>query len=168
MMQAAWHGGGASSAGSRPRHNARAAALSPEIEGSDTKPRPPGNVLIVEDEYFAALVSESALLDAGFAVCGVASTAEEAIAMAGSKRPDIVLMDIRLSGVRDGIDAAEEILDQFGIPSLFATAQADAGTRRRGEQLHPLGWLLKPFAPDELVAKVGAAVALARQRRSGS
>jgi DNA-binding NarL/FixJ family response regulator len=127
-------------------------------------------VLVVEDEYFVALASEDALAEAGFEVVGVATTAEEAVALAGAERPDVVLMDIRLAGgPRDGVDAAAEILARFGIPSLFATAHADPGTWERGERTaRPLGWLGKPFAADELVAAVDAALAEARRRRSSS
>lgn len=122
-------------------------------------------VLIVEDEYFIALAIENAVEDAGLQVVGVAATAEQAIGMAEAGHPDIVLMDIRLAGARDGIDAAVEIRDRFGIPSIFATAQADPATRRRAEQAaHPVGWLLKPFTSSEVVAAIGGA---ARPRRGG-
>lgn len=129
-----------------------------------------GRVLIVEDEYFVALASEDALLEAGFGVVGVAATVEDAVAMAGAERPDLVLMDVRLAPpgtARDGIDAAAEILARYGIPSLFATAHADPGTRLRGERAaQPLGWLSKPYSPEDLVAAVGAAVVEARRRRA--
>jgi two-component system, response regulator PdtaR len=73
-------------------------------------------------------------------------------------------MDIRLGGARDGIDAAAEILERFGIPSVLVTAQADPATRRRGQQTaRPIGWVFKPFSPGELAAAVGEAVAHARQ-----
>nr|WP_255574970.1 response regulator [Caldovatus aquaticus] len=127
--------------------------------------------MIVEDEYFVALASEDTLTEAGFAVVGVAATAEDAVAIAAAERPDMVLMDIRLApgGARDGIDAAAEILARFGIPSLFATAYADLPTRSRGEQAaRPLGWLIKPYAAEDLVAAVAAAVAEARRRGAPS
>jgi CheY-like chemotaxis protein len=144
-------------------------ALSPSTDSPGTHAGGIGRILIVEDEYFVALVSEDALSAAGFVVVGIAATAEEAIAAAGSEQPDVVLMDIRLAGQRDGIDAAAEIFERYGIPSVFATAQADAGTRARGENAaSPLGWLLKPFAPDEVVAVVGAAIAATRRRKAGN
>ncbi|MFC7610451.1 response regulator [Teichococcus aestuarii] len=92
-----------------------------------------GRVLVVEDEYFVALYAEDALASAGFEVVGVAATAEEAVEIARAERPDLVLMDIRLTGARDGISAAAEIRSSLGIPSLFATAHSDAATRARGE-----------------------------------
>jgi DNA-binding response OmpR family regulator len=103
------------------------------------------------------------LASAGFEVVGVATTAEEAVEIARAERPDLVLMDIRLAGVRDGIDAAAEIRSDLGIPSLFATAHSDAATRARGEgAAAPIGWLTKPYAPTELAAAVAAALARLR------
>jgi DNA-binding response OmpR family regulator len=129
--------------------------------GTDAPPR--GRVLVVEDEYFVALAAEEALAAAGFEVVGVTATAEEAVEIARAERPDLVLMDIRLAGARDGIDAAAEIRGRLGIPSLFATAHSDAATRARGEgAAAPMGWLTKPYAPTELAAAVAAALAKLR------
>ncbi len=128
--------------------------------------RPPGRVLIVEDEYLVAIASEDALAAAGFAVVRVVDTAESAVAAAEAHRPDIVLMDIHLAGARDGVDAAAEIMARFGIPSVFATAHSDLGMRVRGERAaRPVGWLAKPFTAEEVVAAATAGVALARQRQ---
>lgn len=127
-----------------------------------------GRVLIVEDEYFVALDAEDALSAAGFTVVGVATTAEEAAKMAAAGRPDIVLMDIRLAGSRDGIDAAAEIRSRLGIPSLFATAHSDAATRSRGDTAaSPLGWLSKPYTHREITAAVAAAITKARRGGTG-
>jgi len=127
-----------------------------------------GRVLIVEDEYFVALDAEDALSAAGFVVVGITARAEEAIAMAGAEKPDIVLMDIRLVGPRDGIDAATEIRSRFGIRSLFATAHSDAATRNRGDTLaSPLGWLTKPYTRSEVAAAVAEAIAKTRRDTTG-
>jgi DNA-binding NarL/FixJ family response regulator len=127
-----------------------------------------GRVLIVEDEYFVALDAEDALTSAGFTVVGIAATAEEAIAMAAAERPDLVLMDIRLGGPRDGIDAATEIRVQLGISSLFATAHSDPATRTRGDNAaSPLGWLTKPYTQGEIAAAVAKAIPKARGGRTG-
>lgn len=123
-----------------------------------------GRVLVVEDEYFVALDAEDTLSAAGFTVVGIAVTADEAVAMATAERPDIVLMDIRLAGPRDGIEAAAEIRSRLGIPSLFATAHADAATRARGDSTaSPLGWLTKPYSHREMVAAIATAMAKARR-----
>ena len=130
---------------------------------SGTGAPPRGRVLVVDDEYFVALDAEEALAAAGFEVVGVATTAEEAVEIARAERPHLVLMDIRLAGVRDGIDAAAEIRGRLGIPSLFATAHSDAATRARGEgAAAPVGWLTKPYAPTELATAVASALARLR------
>jgi CheY-like chemotaxis protein len=122
-----------------------------------------GRVLIVEDEYFVALDIEDALSSVGFAIVGIATTAEEAVKVAEVEKPDMVLMDIRLAGARDGIEAAAEIRNRLGIPSLFATAHSDAGTRARGnEAASPLGWLTKPYTGGEVVLAVTQAIAKVR------
>ena len=97
---------------------------------------------------------ENALLQAGFQVLGVAGTAEEAIDAARSANPTLVIMDIRLRGRRDGVDAAIEIYRSTGIRSIFATAHQDQLVRQRAEAARPLGWLSKPYAVGVLVKLV--------------
>jgi CheY-like chemotaxis protein len=74
----------------------------------------------------------------------------------GAERPDLVLMDIRLRGMRNGIDAAREIRERFGIRSLFVTANSDPETQRQGGMADPAGWLQKPVSGEDLVASVVA------------
>jgi DNA-binding response OmpR family regulator len=127
-----------------------------------------GRVLIVEDEFFVALDTEDALTSAGFTVVGIAATAEEAAELAAAEAPDIVLMDIRLAGTRDGIDAAVEIRSRVGTPCLFATAHTDAATRTRGDKAaSPLGWLTKPYTQSEVAAAVAEAIARTRRGTAG-
>lgn len=118
----------------------------------------PARVLIVEDEYFVALEAEQSLADAGFTVVGVADSAELAIKLALSERPEIVVMDIRLSGVRDGIDAAIELRSRLGVRCIFATAHSDAGTRRRAEQAGAFAWLQKPYSSGALIEVLNQAL----------
>jgi DNA-binding NarL/FixJ family response regulator len=116
-------------------------------------------ILVVEDDYLVALQAEAALTDAGFEVVGVAASADEAVTLAARERPTIALMDIRLAGERDGIDAAVEIFRNSGIRSIFATAHTDARTRSRAAAAEPLGWLPKPYSPESLVEIARQAVA---------
>ena len=99
------------------------------------------------------------LAAAGFDVIGVATTAEEAVEMADAGEPDLAIMDIRLAGDRDGVDAAIELFDRLGVPSIFASAHGDAQTRKRAARASPLGWLQKPYSAEALVAVVDAALA---------
>ena len=119
----------------------------------------PAQILLVEDDYFVALELESRLSEAGFEVVGIASTAEEALEMAASGMPELAIMDIRLGGARDGVDAATELLAKLGVPSIFATAHADRETRRRAERAEPLGWLQKPYSSESLIALVNRVLA---------
>ena len=120
-------------------------------------PKIGSRILIVEDEYFVALTIEDALVDAGYDVVGVEASAEAAILRALEAGPDLILMDIRLAGKMDGIDAALE-LRRHGLRVLFASAHSDDATRERGEEARPLGWLTKPFSGSELVASVRRAL----------
>jgi DNA-binding NarL/FixJ family response regulator len=88
-------------------------------------------VLIVEDDYLIAMEAEAALSDAGFAILGIAATAEEALALAKRHQPEAVVMDIRLAGQRDGIDAAGDLYRELGLRCIFATAHDDQQTRAR-------------------------------------
>ena len=108
-------------------------------------------VLVVEDDYLVALQAEAALSDAGFEVVGVAVSAEEAVTLAATRQPAVAIMDIRLAGTRDGIDAALEIFRRSGIRSIFATAHNDPHTRARAAPAQPLGWLPKPYTSESLV-----------------
>ena len=114
----------------------------------------PVRILVVEDDFLVALELQHRLVEAGFSVIGAARTAEEAIEMAASLSPDVVIMDITLAGTRDGIDAAIEIRRSTGIRSIFVTAHGDSHTRTRGERANPLGWVSKPYSPQALVAFV--------------
>jgi CheY-like chemotaxis protein len=105
----------------------------------------PRRILIVEDELFVAMDIESVVLRAGHQVVGFAGTAEGAIALAQETGPDLVLMDIRLAGARDGVDAAIEIRERFDIPSLMISAYTDALTRERAMPARPLGLITEPF-----------------------
>ncbi len=125
---------------------------------SDKRAAEGARVLIAEDDFLVATQAEIALTAAGFAVVGVASTAEEAIQMATLQPPALAVMDIRLDGGRDGIDAALELFQKTGIRCIFATAHYDAATLNRAEPARPLGWLPKPYTPMALIEMVRLAL----------
>jgi DNA-binding NarL/FixJ family response regulator len=116
-------------------------------------------LLVVEDEVLIRLEAESVLTAGGYDVVGVAASANEAVALARQQKPDLVLMDIRLVGERDGIDAAVEIREALGLPSIFVTAHDDPDTAARAKAAAPLGFLVKPYSPAALQAAVAAALA---------
>ena len=112
----------------------------------------PMRVLIVEDEFYIALNVEASLTALGHSAVGIAVSGDEAVMLAERERPDVILMDIRLLGPRDGIDAAAEILSRFGIRSIFLTANSDPGTRGRAAAVNPIGFLEKPLTRKRLEA----------------
>jgi len=102
-------------------------------------------ILIVEDEHLVARHLELTLEDGGYEVAGVATTAGQALFVAGRERPDLVLMDIRLPGHVDGVDAAGILRAEFGMPVVFLTANTDETTLERALQVGAGGFLAKPF-----------------------
>ncbi len=82
-------------------------------------------ILIVEDEAIIAKEMENQLQDLGYEVTSIVDTGEKAIERAEEDKPDLILMDIRIKGEMDGIEAAEEIRNRFGIPDIFSTAYLD-------------------------------------------
>ncbi len=116
-------------------------------------------ILIVDDDYLVAVALAGSLGESGFDVVGIASSAAEALSLARAQRPQLILMDIRLAGPQDGIDAAVEIFRTLGIRCVFATAYHDPRTRARAEPASPLGWLPKPYSMEAAVATAQAAFA---------
>lgn len=116
-------------------------------------------ILIVEDEPLTALALEILVRGMGYDVCGSADSAPDAVEIADRERPDMILMDIRLRGPLDGIDAAGEIVTRFGIRSVFVSAHSDAASRQRLEAVRPLGFIVKPYLPNDIEAGLTAAVA---------
>jgi DNA-binding NarL/FixJ family response regulator len=125
---------------------------------TDRAPVRAAGVLIVEDDFLIAMQTESALTDAGITVVGVASTAEEAVLLARQNKPVLAVMDIRLAGQRDGIEAAGDLFRELGVRCIFATAHDDQRTRSRAEPFAPLGWLAKPYTMASLIASVRQAI----------
>lgn len=128
----------------------------PTSKDNRSADQPPASLrlMIVEDDAFVALDAKEILETAGYDVVGLAKSANEAVEKAGALRPDMILMDIRLLGARDGVDAAIEIHDRFGVRSLFASAHSDAETRDRADAARPLGFLSKPVTRRALLDAV--------------
>lgn len=106
--------------------------------------------LIVEDEFLIAEGLRLQLEAMDIDVCGIAETADEAIALAIAYRPDFVLMDVRLKGERDGVDAALAIHEQVGAPVVFVTGSRERATMERIRMDHPAATLFKPVSSHQL------------------
>jgi PAS domain S-box-containing protein len=124
---------------------------------------PTESILIVEDERIVARDLQAILQQLGYAAPAIAATGADAIAKAMALRPDLILMDIRLQGAMDGIEAATAILTQLTIPVIYLTAFTDGATRQRARQTAPYGYLVKPF--DERTVQTTIEMALERHTR---
>lgn len=108
------------------------------------------NILIIEDERIIAEDIRLTLHSLGYDVCGIGSTGDEAISLTKELEPDLILMDIRLKGKMDGIQAAEIILADTKLPIIYVTAYADDKTLQRAKITEPYGYVLKPIRQNEL------------------
>ena len=111
-------------------------------------------VLIVEDEWIIAIDVRDCLESLGYLVVAIASSGEEAIIKARELQPDIVLMDIRLEGEMDGIQAAQQIWNELQIPIIYATGYSDKSTVDRATATEPFGYVLKPIKESDLYVAV--------------
>lgn len=109
-----------------------------------------GTILIVEDEVIVAADLANKVSQMGYQVIGSTTRGEEAIVLARQERPDLVLMDICLAGEMDGVEAAEHIRRECGLPIIFLTAHSDHPTLQRAKLSDPFGYILKPFKKIEL------------------
>lgn len=112
------------------------------------------NILIVEDEAIIARILQIQLTKMGHTVIGPVATGEEAITSAEKHEPDAILMDIRLAGSIDGIEATAAIQKERGqdkdIPVIFVTAYDEDSIKERAMKLNPLAYLMKPVSPEEI------------------
>ena len=114
-------------------------------------------ILVVEDEGLVALEIETFLVEAGHEVVGTAADRAGALALARAERPDLALVDIRLSGGDSGLDLAAD-LAVLGVPVLFVTGNCPLEDGRAVA----VGCLHKPFDERQLLAAVAVADRLAR------
>ncbi len=115
-------------------------------------------ILIVEDEGIAAKDIQRILKKNGYSCIGTAASGEEAVKTAGNQHPDLVLMDIKLAGGMDGVEAAQLIRSQFSIPVVYLTAYADEKTLHRARITESYGYLLKPVEERSLKAAIEIAI----------
>ena len=119
-------------------------------------------ILIVEDETIIAMEIASQLQSLGYEVISIVDTGEKAIQKAEEDKPDLILMDIRIKGEMDGIETAEIIRSQFGIPVVFSTAYANEERLDRAKLTQPFGYLLKPIQERDLKVTLEMALYVAK------
>jgi DNA-binding NarL/FixJ family response regulator len=115
-------------------------------------------VLVVDDEFLIAQGLCLQVEDLDMAVCGTAATADEALALAQLHKPELVLMDVRLRGDKDGVDAALAIHHAVGSKVIFITGSREPSTIARIQMDHPAGVLFKPISDRQLRSAVEVAL----------
>lgn len=117
-------------------------------------------VLIVEDEFLTGADIRSKLMKMGCRITQVVDSGEAAIDSVHAEKPDLILMDITLSGKMNGIEAAEKIRSMYDIPIIYLTAHTDQSTVSKAKETSPFGYLIKPF--DERTLQITVDVTLHR------
>jgi PAS domain S-box-containing protein len=115
-------------------------------------------IFAVEDDEFFVKVLTIGLKKGGYELAGVVASGEEAIQQAKNVQPDLVLMDMGLSGTLDGIDTAEQIRTVYGIPVIFLTSSDDQDLLHRAKYVEPFAYLAKPFRQQDLVSAIEIAL----------
>ncbi|MGE5499656.1 MAG: response regulator, partial [Syntrophothermus sp.] len=115
-------------------------------------------ILIVEDEPLISYVIRKYLSQQGFKVSGIASRVNEAIELARTDRPDLILMDIFLNDKEDGIYAVEQIRKFSDVPVIYLSAFSDPETLERAKTTNPSGYLVKPIDERELLTNIPIAI----------
>jgi DNA-binding NarL/FixJ family response regulator len=116
------------------------------------------HILIVDDEFLIVEALCAQIEDCGMKVCGTADTAEKAIALAQEHRPMVVLMDMRLRGQGDGVDAALVIHATVGSKIIFMTGSIEPETMTRIQLDHPVAVLFKPTSFRQLRTAIETAM----------
>ena len=121
-------------------------------------------ILIVEDERLIGAELRRRLQRMGYAVVGLVASGEEAVAQAQRLRPAVVLMDIRLRGLMDGVEAAQHIRARCHIPVVFMSAYTTVETLEHLWRMGLEGYLSKPFFESQLRLAIERAVETHHQR----
>ena len=96
----------------------------------------------------------STLDELGYSHCGPAINYTEAMEMLEQNKPDLLLLDIQLSGKKDGIDVAQKLNELYHVPFIFLTANSDGETIDRAKKVKPHAYIVKPFTKEELFAAI--------------
>ena len=111
-------------------------------------------ILIVEDEALIAMVLADSLEDGGHEVVGPAATMAEALALCEAARPELAVLDINLRDGSNGVEVARALLERWGVPAIFASAQMMEARRARDIAL---GQIRKPYGTETVLRSLEVA-----------
>ncbi|MEQ8628899.1 response regulator [Ekhidna sp.] len=115
-------------------------------------------VLIAEDDFVVAKNLSITLEERGYEILGISESGEELLQSLSKQPTDIVIMDINLAGLMDGIEVTSLIKSKTNTPVLYLTSDRDHATLERAKLTNPDGYLIKPFDDDELVSAIEIAL----------
>jgi PAS domain S-box-containing protein len=116
------------------------------------------SVLVVEDEPIIGMDIRKILQSIGYDVPEVISSGEKAIEKAEELKPDLIIMDIVLSGKMDGVEAVKGIKEKLNIPVIYLTAHTEKVTFERASETTPYGYLVKPVGKNDLYTAIETAI----------
>jgi CheY-like chemotaxis protein len=125
----------------------------------------PSRILVVEDEAIVAADIQDRLEALGYTVAGWATTGADALDLARSASPDLILMDIMLKGPMNGIQAAHLVRIELSLPVIFLTANSDEAVLEQAKISEPFAYLLKPFEERQLRTNIEMALYKSRMER---
>jgi CheY-like chemotaxis protein len=120
----------------------------------DKRPR----ILVVEDDRVTALMIRKSLEQWGYEIAGPVSYGEEVVPLVQETEPSLVLMDIKLKGDVDGIEATRRINELFNIPVIYLTGNSDKATLKNALKARSVGYLKKPVNKKDLRKAIDAAL----------
>jgi AmiR/NasT family two-component response regulator len=125
----------------------------------------PRRVLIAEDEALIRLDLKEMLAESGYDVVGEASDGQQAVELANTLRPDLVILDVKMPGL-DGISAAEQIVEAALAPVIMLTAFSQRELVERAADAGAMAYLVKPFDKSDLVPAIEVAISRHQQLRA--
>ncbi len=115
-------------------------------------------ILLVEDEAITALAMNMALENMGYDTCEPVATGRKAIERLPLDEPDMILMDINLTGDMDGIETAHRVRSLGPTPIIFISGYSSNELLERAKALHPVAIFVKPVRPQELQTAIESAL----------
>ncbi|MGV7928489.1 MAG: ATP-binding protein [Spirochaetota bacterium] len=132
----------------------------------DSTGKKTAKILIVEDDQLISFHMKQLLETAGHIVTDIVVSGETLFEAIDRNPPDIILMDIILEGKMDGVEAAERVNGEYGIPVIYVTANSDPGILRRVENTFPYGYISKPVNEYELLSSIKTALYKQRMEKA--
>ncbi len=115
-------------------------------------------ILIAEDDFVVSKNLSVTLEDRDYEILGICESGEELLQCLSQNSPDIIIMDINLAGIMDGVETTALVKNKTTIPVLYLTSDRDKSTLERAKLTNPDGYLIKPFDDDELVSAIEIAL----------